>query len=279
MGGQAAKVERCSTLCYYRVLGVGAGCSREQVKTAYRGLAKRLHPDMQPSGQSALSARAAAQRFQLAQEAYQCLSGGESRLAYDTDPGFAFCHLCSSSTAPSAEQAHQAAKVSATFSAAASMSAAPPSPSVRGDIGRDDRPSSPTPSGRGGARRCGEAARGSGAPRAAAGASSGGSPQGPGPRSGPGTEWSRTAFAAGSGGGGQARTVQPARSGELPDKGSEKLANQPFEVLQHSRVGRSSLGRQAPADVYVDADGKVRHQRPSSDSQASSASAIFRVVG
>ncbi|MDK2896480.1 MAG: molecular chaperone DnaJ [Candidatus Atribacteria bacterium] len=62
---------------YYEVLGVGKGATQEEIKRAYRRLARQYHPDVN-SGD-----RAAADKFKEINEAYQVLSNEEKRSAYD----------------------------------------------------------------------------------------------------------------------------------------------------------------------------------------------------
>jgi molecular chaperone DnaJ len=63
--------------CYYEVLGVQRTASIEDVKAAYRKLAKELHPDRNPG--DAESER----RFKEVNEAYDVLKDGDKRAAYD----------------------------------------------------------------------------------------------------------------------------------------------------------------------------------------------------
>jgi molecular chaperone DnaJ len=75
---------------YYEVLGVARGASEAEIKKAYRRLARKLHPDVNPGD------KAAQKRFQEVQEAYEVLKDDEKRSAYDrfghagpgTGPGF-----------------------------------------------------------------------------------------------------------------------------------------------------------------------------------------------
>ncbi|MEL6652613.1 MAG: DnaJ domain-containing protein [Bacteroidota bacterium] len=53
---------------YYEVLGVGSKASQEEIKAAYRDLAKQYHPDSNPDNESAH------EHFLLVGEAYQVLS-------------------------------------------------------------------------------------------------------------------------------------------------------------------------------------------------------------
>jgi len=65
---------------YYEVLGVAKDVSREDLKRAYRKLARQCHPDVNP-GDSA-----AEERFKAISEAYHVLSDKERREAYDRGP-------------------------------------------------------------------------------------------------------------------------------------------------------------------------------------------------
>ena len=61
---------------YYEVLGVGKDAGDQEIKGAYRELAKKFHPDRNPEP-------AAEEKFKEASEAYSVLSDAQKRAAYD----------------------------------------------------------------------------------------------------------------------------------------------------------------------------------------------------
>lgn len=62
---------------YYEVLGVSRSASDAEIKKAYRALAKKYHPDMNPGDKEA------EKKFKEASEAYAVLSDSEKRRQYD----------------------------------------------------------------------------------------------------------------------------------------------------------------------------------------------------
>lgn len=64
---------------YYDVLGVSKNSSQEEIKSAYRKLAREHHPDMVKNGNK----EAAEKRFKEINEAYQVLSDNEKKKMYD----------------------------------------------------------------------------------------------------------------------------------------------------------------------------------------------------
>ena len=62
---------------YYEVLGVSRDASDQDLKSAYRKLAMKYHPDRNPGD------HAAEEKFKQASEAYQVLTDADKRAAYD----------------------------------------------------------------------------------------------------------------------------------------------------------------------------------------------------
>jgi len=62
---------------YYEILGVARDATPEAIKKAYRGLARKNHPDVNPGDKKAEA------RFKEVQHAYDILSDPEKRSRYD----------------------------------------------------------------------------------------------------------------------------------------------------------------------------------------------------
>ena len=73
---------------YYEVLGVSRGASEDELKKAYKKMARKYHPDLNPGDKSA------EEKFKEVNEAYEVLSDADKKARYDqyghagVDPNF-----------------------------------------------------------------------------------------------------------------------------------------------------------------------------------------------
>merc|ERR1719499_741063 len=65
---------------YYEILGVARKATKEEIRTAYLGKAKSLHPDVQPVEKK----EEATNKFRELLEAYNTLADANERLKYDS---------------------------------------------------------------------------------------------------------------------------------------------------------------------------------------------------
>ena len=76
-------IVRFSNMDHYNLLGVKPGASKEEIKDAYRALAKKYHPDRNPDP-------TAAAKFNQITEAFQILSNTRERRRYDAERSYGY---------------------------------------------------------------------------------------------------------------------------------------------------------------------------------------------
>jgi curved DNA-binding protein CbpA len=64
---------------YYKILNISTNADSNEIKKAFRSLAKKYHPDRNPDDKDAL------RKFQEVNEAYEVLSKEDSREKYDNE--------------------------------------------------------------------------------------------------------------------------------------------------------------------------------------------------
>lgn len=68
--------------CYYKILGISVRATQDQIRSAFRYLAMKLHPDRNPGNPKA------AERFREVRKAYEILKDPAARGRYDRTRGY-----------------------------------------------------------------------------------------------------------------------------------------------------------------------------------------------
>src|ERR1700733_4785714 len=85
---------------YYKTLGVERGAEEDDIRKAYRKLARKYHPDLNPGDKSAEN------RFKDVQEAYDILSDSKKRSMYDQVGFYSDAGYAAGGADPGAGRAH-----------------------------------------------------------------------------------------------------------------------------------------------------------------------------
>ncbi len=99
---------------YYATLGVPRTATQEVIKSAYRKLARKYHPDVSREAHAEI-------RFKEVGEAYKVLKDPESRLAYNQQSGIAYMHheappqAARRNTGSASSQAHETRRSEENF--------------------------------------------------------------------------------------------------------------------------------------------------------------------
>ena len=103
---------------YYEILGVGKTASQDEIKKAYRKLARKYHPDANPNDPKA------EEKFKEVSSAYEVLSDAEKRKQYDAGPDALRAGPAGRRRLPGPREARPSAATGPTSSATCSAEAA-----------------------------------------------------------------------------------------------------------------------------------------------------------
>ena len=113
---------------YYKVLGVGKNATDEEIKKAYRKLARKYHPDRNPGD------KPAEERFKEISQAHDVLSDPDKRKEYDRGGMFAG-FAGSAASIPRVRQRLQVAAAAVSATCSRTSSAEPPAAAQRAAAG------------------------------------------------------------------------------------------------------------------------------------------------